>query len=83
MNSLNAKSINPYSPCDTDPLLLAAREVDALLADLRLVSPGEDLQVLGQGARFQRLLVEPLLAALPEGDVVSVAGFCSGVWFNV
>ena len=71
MNSLNAESIDQYSPRDADPLLLAAREVDSLLPDLRLVSPGQDLQVLGEGARLQRLLVERLLVALPERDVVS------------
>ena len=71
VNFLNAKPRNQYSPCDTNPLLLAAREVDALLADLRLVSPGQDLQVLGEGARLQCLLVERLLVALPKSDVVS------------
>ena len=82
MNSLTAESIKPYSPCDADPLLLAAREVDSLLADLRLVSAGQNFQVLSQGARLQGFLVERLLVALPEGDVVPETEFCSGLMID-
>ena len=83
MNSLTTESNNPYSPCDADPLFLPAREVYPLLPDFGLVSPGQDLQVLGQGARLQHLLVEAVLVALPKGDVVSETGFLLLEYFRV
>ena len=64
-----------HRPGQAHPLLLAAAQVDPLLADLGLVSPGQDLQVLGEGARPQHLLVEAVLVALPKGYVVSEMGF--------
>ena len=45
------------SPGQTQPLLLAAAQVEAALSYLRLVSGGEDLQVGGQGAGRDHLLV--------------------------
>ena len=63
------------SPGDADPLFLSAREVYPLLPDFCLVSPGQDVQVLCQGARLQHLLVELVLVALPKGDVVSEMDF--------
>ena len=43
-----------------------------------------DLQVLGEGARLQRLLVERLLVALPERDVVSATiSICINVLWKI
>uniref|UniRef100_J3KZS0 Uncharacterized protein n=1 Tax=Oryza brachyantha TaxID=4533 RepID=J3KZS0_ORYBR len=55
---------------ELDALLLAAAEVDAALADLRLVAELHHLQVLLQGAHPDRLHVARPVHGAPEQDVL-------------
>ena len=57
-------------PCDGDPLLLSAAEVDPVLADERRVAVRELLEVVAEGAGGDGLAVPLLVQVAPEEQVV-------------
>mmetsp|Transcript_14911 Transcript_14911/g.50171 ORF Transcript_14911/g.50171 Transcript_14911/m.50171 type:complete len:444 (-) Transcript_14911:212-1543(-) len=57
--------------CERDPRLLASRDVDALLADLRHVAAREDLQVGAQRARLDHRFVPFLVHRRAKQDVAT------------
>mmetsp|Transcript_6336 Transcript_6336/g.18556 ORF Transcript_6336/g.18556 Transcript_6336/m.18556 type:complete len:787 (-) Transcript_6336:400-2760(-) len=59
---------------DGDPLLLAAGEVDALLADFRHVAGGEDLQVVKESAGVEDSTVLVLIEGFAEEHIVLEGG---------
>jgi len=63
--------VGVHGPGETDPLLLPAGQVDALLADLGRVSGRHDVKVNDEGTGLDDLVVELLVVVLAEEDVLA------------